>query len=108
MLRRSFFPEEPQADLSDMDDFEYGQAVEPLPQVTKNDILNIMDKQQKFSAPGIDGTPNAFLKTMEEPFAEAAAALTQACWQLAYYFKHFRRARTIALCKVGKDFYTSS
>ena len=107
MLRRSFFPEEPQADLSDMDDFEYGQAVEPLPQVTKNDILNIMDKQQKFSAPGIDGTPNAFLKTMGEPFAEAAAALTQACWQLAYYPKHFRRARTVALRKVGKDFYTS-
>src|SRR5436190_4314811 len=107
MLRRSFFPEEPQADLSDMNGFEYGQATEPLPQVTKDDILNIMDKQKKFSAPGLDGTPNAFLKAMGEPFAEATAALTQACWQLAYYPKHFRRARTIALRKAGKDFYTS-
>ena len=90
-----------------MEGFEYRQAVESLPQVTKNDILNIMDKQQKFSAPGMDGTPNAFLRAMGEPFAEAAAALTQACWQLTYYPKHFRRARTVALRKVGKDFYTS-
>ena len=66
-----------------------------------------MNKQQKFNTFNIDETPNAFLKIMGESFAEAAAALTQACWQLAYYPKHFRRARTVALCKVGKNFYMS-
>jgi len=45
MLRHSFFLKKPQADLSNMKGFEYRQAVESLPQVIKNNILNIMDKQ---------------------------------------------------------------
>ena len=91
-----------------MNDFEYEQAVESLSQMIKNDILNIMNKQKKFSASDIDETFNAFFKIMRESFAEVTAALTQTCWQLAYYFKHFCRVRTVVLCKVEKNFYTSS
>ena len=73
----------------------------------KNNILNIMNKQQKFSVFNIDKTPNIFLKIMGKLFIEAAAALMQACWQLVYYFKYFCRVKIVALHKVGKDFYIS-
>ena len=91
-----------------MNDFEYEQAVESLSQMIKNDILNIMNKQKKFSASDIDEILNAFLKIMKKSFTEATAALTQTCWQLIYYFKHFCQVRTVALYKVEKNFYISS
>ena len=59
-----------------MNSFEYEQAVESLSQMIKNDILNIMNKQKKFSASDINETFNAFLKTMRKSFAEVTAALT--------------------------------
>jgi len=62
-----------------MNNFEYEQTVELLLQMTKNNILNIMNKQQKFSASDIDKTLNIFLKIMRESFTETTAALTQTC-----------------------------
>ena len=59
-----------------MKDFEYEQAVESLSQIIKNDILNIMNKQKKFSASDIDETLNAFFKTMKKSFAEVTVTLT--------------------------------
>ena len=59
-----------------MNDFEYEQAVELLSQMIKNDILNIMNKQKKFSASDINEILNAFLKIMKKSFAEVTAALT--------------------------------
>ena len=79
MLQHSFFLEKSQTDLNNMKDFEYEQAVKSLSQIIKNDILNIMNKQKKFSASDIDEIPNAFLKTMRESFTEVTAALTQTC-----------------------------
>ncbi len=108
MLWCSFFSEESQANLSNINDFEYEQAVESLLQIIKNDILNIMNKQKKFSTSDIDETLNTFLKIMRKSFAKAIAALIQACWQLIYYLKHFYRVRTVILYKVEKDFYISS
>ncbi len=45
----------------------------------KNDILNIMNKQKKFSASDINEILNTFLKIMRELFAEAITVLIQAC-----------------------------
>jgi hypothetical protein len=107
MLKRQFFPGELQADLSDMEEAHYPPEVEPLPQISLEDIQDIMARQQAFSAPGRDGIPNAFLRALGKPFAEAVATLTQACWKLAYYPMRFRKARTVALRKPGKDDYTN-
>ena len=62
-----------------MNDFEYEQAVKLLSQMIKNDILNIMNKQQKFNVSDINEILNIFLKTMKESFAKTAAAFTQIC-----------------------------
>ena len=63
--------------LSNMKNFEYEQAVESLLQIIKNDILNIMNKQKKFSASNIDEILNAFLKIMRESFTEIIMILIQ-------------------------------
>jgi hypothetical protein len=79
MLQHSFFSEKLQTDLNDMKSFEYEQTVESLSQIIKNDILNIMNKQKKFSVSDIDEIFNVFFKTMKESFAEIIAAFTQTC-----------------------------
>ena len=79
MLQHNFFLKKSQTDLSNMNDFEYEQAVELLSQMIKNDILNIMNKQKKFSASDIDEIFNAFLKTMRKSFAKVTVIFTQTC-----------------------------
>ncbi len=59
-----------------MNNFEYEQMIELLSQMIKNDILNIMNKQQKFSVSDIDEILNVFLKIMRKLFAETVTALT--------------------------------
>ena len=76
MLQHNFFVKKSETDLNNMNDFEYEQAVESLSQMIKNDILNIMNKQKKFSASDIDEILNAFFKTMKKSFTKATAALT--------------------------------
>ena len=77
MLQHSFFLKKSQTDLSNMKDFKYEQTVESLSQIIKNDILNIMNKQKKFSISDINEIFNVFLKAMRKSFAEVIVALTQ-------------------------------
>ncbi len=106
-LRAQFFPEEASADLSDIEGYQYPQPVEQLPQVTPEMVGEVMSRRLAFSAPGVDGIPNAFLKAMGKPFEQAAAALTQACWDTAHHPLRFRKARTVALRKHEKGDYTT-
>src|SRR5205814_6192887 len=105
MLRRHFFPEELQADLSDMEGFQYPPEVEQLPQPTADNVRAVMCRQLPFSAPGIDSIPNSFLRALRDSFVEAMASLTQACWQSVHHPTYFRKARTVALHKPEKGDY---
>ena len=87
MLHKHFFPKEPEADLSDVEMHRYPPPVEPLPQVTVEEVQAAMGRQRRFSAPGSDSIFNGFLQAMGEPFARAMAGLTQACWDTGYYPK---------------------
>ena len=58
-----------------MKKFKYKQTIKSFSQIIKNDILNIMNRQQKFSISDIDNIFNVFLRIMRESFTEAAAAL---------------------------------
>ena len=79
MLQHNFFSEKSQTNLSNIKDFEYEQAVELFSQIIKNDILNIMNKQKKFSAFDINEILNVFLKVMKKSFAEIITVFTQTC-----------------------------
>ena len=75
MLQYNFFSKKSQMNLSNMKDFEYKQAVKSFSQIIKNDILNIMNKQKKFSISDINEIFNAFLKTMRKSFTEIITIL---------------------------------
>jgi hypothetical protein len=107
LLRECFFPEEPIADLSDLEGCRYLQAVEPLLQIVPEDVPEIMDRRLSYSVPGPDRIPNEFLKALGETFAKAMAALTQACWNAGHYPERFHKTRTAALRKPRKDDYAS-
>ena len=70
--------------MSDMEGYQYPRPVEQLPYIDKDDVQRVIKKRLPYSAPGADGIPNAFLKALGQPFAEAMAALTKACWKKAY------------------------
>ena len=106
MLRKRFFPAEPEADLSDIEEYQYPQAAESAPLVSVEDVKSVLARIKPFNAPGQDGIPNGFLKALGEPFIKTMVTLTQACWDTAYYPIRFRKARTVALRKPGKDSYT--
>ena len=108
MLQHNFFLKKSQTNLSNIKNFEYEQAVKSFLQMIKNDILNIMNKQKKFSIFDINKTLNAFLKIMREFFTKIIRVFIQTCWQLIYYFKHFCRIRTVILHKIKKNFYINS
>ena len=91
-----------------MNNFKYEQAVKSLSQMIRNNILNIINKQKKFSASDINKIFNTFLKIMRKSFTEAITVLTQTCWQLIYYLKYFCRVRIVVLHKIEKNFYISS
>ena len=76
MLQHNFFLKKSQTDLNDMKNFEYEQTIKSFSQIIKNDILNIMNKQKKFSISDINEILNVFLKSMRKLFAEAIAAFT--------------------------------
>ena len=65
--------------LNNINNFEYEQTIESLSQMTKNNILNIMNKQKKFNASDINKILNVFLKIMRELFTETITAFIQAC-----------------------------
>src|SRR6266496_1523416 len=61
MLKKHFFSEKLQADLSDMEEAVYSPEVKPLSQISAEDIQDLMARQQALSAPRIDDIPNTFL-----------------------------------------------
>ena len=65
--------------LSNMNNFKYRQAVKSLLQMIKNNILNIMNKQKKFSAFDINKIFNIFLKLIKKLFAEVITIFIQVC-----------------------------
>ena len=113
VFRRQFYPPAPDtADLSDVGEphpdgpIPVSRAT-PLtcPQVSADDIIAAMKKKKPFSAPGCDGYPNAFLKALGEPLAEALAPVFTACWRTGYYPSRFKVARTVCLQKPNKGNY---
>src|SRR5947207_15374689 len=78
-LRAQFFSEKTETDLSDIEDFQYLQSVEQLPQVISEMMSDVMSKQLLYSASEADEISNVFLKTMSESFIKTVTALIQIC-----------------------------
>ena len=79
MLKRHFFSEELQADLSNIKEIIYSLEMKSLSQISAENIQNLMICQQALSIFRIDNILNVFLQVMNKLFTEAVAKLIQIC-----------------------------
>jgi ribonuclease HI len=104
-LRQSFFPPPLQADLSDVNGYEYPQPIE-CPEITLPEIEKAVRRAAPNKAPGTDDITNGILHQTLDILLPSLHKLFNACLQQGYCPAHFRETITVVLRKQGKDDYT--
>ena len=104
-LQRQFFPERPEADLSNLHVTAYPQEIEDNEPISEEEVRKVLAKLRTGKAPGRTGVTNEFLKLMGEPLVCAITSLAQGCQNWEYFPEAFKIARTVAIRKAGKKSY---
>ncbi|OAQ57795.2 reverse transcriptase [Pochonia chlamydosporia 170] len=102
LLRQSFFPPPCQADLSDINGYQYPPPIE-CPDITLPEIEKAVRRAAPNKAPGADGITNGILHQTLDILLPSLHKLFNACLQLGYCPQHFKEAITVVLRKQGKD-----
>jgi ribonuclease HI len=105
LLRKTFFPQPQQADLSDLEGYEYPAAIN-LPPITTQEIELAIRRARTGRAPGNDGIPVLILKIACPILLPYLHLIYNTCLTLGYCPTHFRSSITVALRKQGKEDYT--
>lgn len=105
LLKENFFPRMKEADLSDLQDYNYPEPVD-WPPFTPREVQVALSSVATRKAPGPDGIPNLVLKILKDILWPVLTPLFNACITFGYCPKHFRMAETVALRKPGKEDYT--
>lgn len=103
MLKKTFFPPPPPADLRDIEGTFYPSPHACPMEITKQEVLKAIRRPKADKAPGPDGIPNRILKACSEKLSESLTPLYQACVRLTYHPYAFKTAHTIVIRKPGKD-----
>ena len=104
-LRQSFFPPPLEADLSDINGYEYPPSIE-CPEITPPEIEKAVRRAAPNKAPGTDGISNGILHQTLDILLPSLHKLFNACLQQGYCPVHFKETITVVLRKPGKDDYT--
>lgn len=105
VLRQTFFPPPPAADLSDINNYKYPPAIKG-PDITMLEIKKAIRKAAPNKAPGANGITNGILHKTLDILLPHLHRLFNAYFRLGYCPKHFKEAVTVVLRKPGKDDYT--
>ena len=105
VLRQSFFPPPHQADLTDLEGYEYPPPIE-CPDITTTEIEKAVRRASPNKAPGADGITNGILHQTLDILLPSLHTLFNACLRQGYCPTHFKEAITVVLRKPGKDDYT--
>lgn len=107
VLGETLLPMPPEADLSDISGYRYPEPTQ-MPAVTEQEVRRAVLRAAPNKAPGPDGIPNMALhRALALPaFLTYLTDLFNACLQLGYCPKHFRKSTTVVLRKPGKPDYT--
>jgi hypothetical protein len=71
MLKQAHFPSPMEADLSDLERYNYPERISIPEKLDEKEALNVIKELTKDKAPGLDGIPNRVIKRV----AGAAPAL---------------------------------
>lgn len=93
MLQETLFPPPPEADLSDIPDYEYPEPLQ-MPAITEKEVCQAVRQAAPNKAPGPDGIPNLTLHhALAIPvFLDHLTNLFNTCLQLGYCPEHFRKS----------------
>ena len=105
VLRQSFFPPPYQADLTDLEGYQYPPPID-CPDITVAEIERAIRRASPSKAPGTDDIPNGVLHQTLDILLPSLCILFNACLRQGYCPAHFKQAITVVLRKPGKDDYT--
>ena len=105
ILRQSFFPPPKQADLQDIEGYQYPPLIE-CPAITIPEVERAARRAAPNKAPGTDGITNGILHQTLDILLPSLCKLFSACLQHGYCPAHFKESITMVLRKQGKDDYT--
>ncbi|OOQ86154.1 putative reverse transcriptase [Penicillium brasilianum] len=106
LLRQVFFPQPPQADLSDIDSSSPPNQI-TFPAISQQEVIDAIKRAPPDKAPGEDGIPNRVWKILAENdhFVAILTAIFDACMRTGYNPHHFQVSITVTLRKGGpRDF----
>lgn len=104
LLRHAFFPPPCQADLSDINGYQYAPSIE-CPDIALPEIEKAVHRAGPNKAPGADGVINSILHKTLDLLLPSLHKVFNACLQLGYCPQHFKEAVIVVLRKQGKDDY---
>ncbi|KUM55425.1 hypothetical protein ACN42_g11853 [Penicillium freii] len=110
LLRKVFFPQPPEADLSDVHTSQREQF--QLPPVNDIEVRAAINKAPPDKAPGYDALPNKVWRVLAEPgsrsekrFVPFLTAIFDACVRIGHNPQHFQTSVTVTLRKAGPRDY---
>jgi hypothetical protein len=105
VLHQSFFPPPLNADLSDIEGYQYPPPIE-CPDITIQEIEKAVRRAAPNKAPGADGITNGVLQLTLDILLPSLCKLFNACLHQGYCPTHFKETITVVFRKQGKDDYT--
>lgn len=105
VLRQSFFPPPSQADLSDIQGYQYPEPID-CPAITASEIKKAVRTAAPNKAPGADGITNRVLHETLDILMPYLHKLFNACLEQGYCAAHFKETVTVVLRKPGKEDYS--
>ena len=105
LLKNSFFPIPPSADLGDIRDFRYPEPLE-CPEITEWELRRAILATKTGKAPGPDGIPNQILHTVVDQLIPLLLSLLNSSLTRGYHPYAWKRSVTVALRKPGKGDYS--
>lgn len=105
LLRNTFLPPPPKADLSDIPDFDY-LAPYTLPPLTPHEVYQAILRPSPHKAPGCTGIPNFILQQSISILLPILHQIFEASLNLGYCSLLFRTSITITMQNPHKDDYS--
>ena len=104
LLRAAFFPTPPEADLSDIESYEYPEPLQ-MPLITEQEVSNAILQAPGSKTPGPDGIPNYILHLALPYILPHLLPLYNQSLKSGIHLKAFKHSITVALRKPNKGNY---
>ena len=104
LLRAAFFPTPPEADLSDIENYEYPEPLQ-MPLIAEQELSKVILQAPGSKAPGPNGILNSILHLTLPHILPQLLPLYNQCLKSGIHLEAFKRSTTVVLWKPNKGDY---